>query len=185
MAKGTKDRMIAAAVRLLATRGLQGASLADILELANAPRGSVYHHFPGGKDELITAAVELAGRRSLEQLDGFDGRPPADVAERFFASWRELLVRTQYRSGCSVLAVTVAADSPELLDRSAHTFDVWQRRLADLFEHGGLSREAAKTYATTLIAVSEGAVVMCRAQRSTAPLDSVAQQFVTQLRSAG
>jgi TetR/AcrR family transcriptional repressor of lmrAB and yxaGH operons len=91
--------MIAATLRLLATRGLQGASLAEVLELADAPRGSVYHHFPGGKDELVAEAMARAGIRSIDILDGLDGQSPAAVGERFFASWRELLTRSNYRAG--------------------------------------------------------------------------------------
>ena len=175
--------MIAAALRLLATRGLQGASLAEILELADAPRGSVYHHFPGGKDELISAAVELAGRRSLDTLGGLDGQPPAVVADRFFAAWRELLIRSRFRAGCSVLAVTVAADSHELITRSGAVFDAWRDRLAELLSAGGMMSMDARRAATTLIAMSEGAVVMSRAAGSIEPLDIVAAQFRAQLQS--
>jgi TetR/AcrR family transcriptional repressor of lmrAB and yxaGH operons len=185
----TRDRMIAATLRLLATRGLQGASLAEILQLAAAPRGSMYHHFPGGKDELVAEAIALAGSRALSALDGLDGMPPAAVAERFFASWRSLLVRTGFRAGCSVLAVTVAADSAALIARSGAVFDAWRDRLSTLFEGGGISRGAADAQATALIALSEGAVVMCRAERSIRPLDTVAAHFLAQLpvraRSAG
>jgi TetR/AcrR family transcriptional regulator, lmrAB and yxaGH operons repressor len=185
MAQNTRERMIAAALRLLATRGLQGASLAEVLDLAEAPRGSFYHHFPGGKDELIASAIAQAGGRSLTVLAGLDGEPPAVIAERFFASWRDLLIRSQFRAGCSVLAVTIAADSPELIERSASVFDAWQERLADLFAQGGLPRNLAEAHATTLIAVSEGAVVMSRAKAGIEPFDTVARHFTEQLRMIG
>jgi TetR/AcrR family transcriptional repressor of lmrAB and yxaGH operons len=107
--------MITAALRLLATHG---ASLAEVLELADAPRGSVYYHFPGGKDELVAEAIARAGVRSIGVLDGLDGQSPAAVAERFFASWRELLTRSNYRAGCSVAAVTIATLSPDLPERA-------------------------------------------------------------------
>ncbi|MFD4960143.1 TetR/AcrR family transcriptional regulator [Microbacterium sp. NPDC058389] len=184
MEAGTRDRMIDAAIRLLATRGLQGASIAEVLELAEAPRGSVYHHFPGGKDELIAAALERAARRSLDQLAGLDGHPARDVADRFFASWRTLLTRTHYRAGCSVLAVTVAADSAALLDAAGGVFTAWQRRLAELFASGGMDAGTAAQQATALLAISEGAVVLCRAERSLAPLDHAAAVFATQLEGA-
>lgn len=183
MGRDTRDRMIAAALRLLATHGLQGASLAEVLELAGAPRGSVYHHFPGGKDELVGEALARAGVRSIEILDGLDGESPAAVAERFFASWRELLTRSNYRAGCSVAAVTIATDSPDLRELSGSIFESWRARLADLFTQGGLAPAAADAQSVALIAASEGAVVMCRAAARIEPLDVVAKVTIDQLKA--
>jgi TetR/AcrR family transcriptional repressor of lmrAB and yxaGH operons len=183
MGRDTRERMITAALRLLATHGLQGASLAEVLELADAPRGSVYHHFPGGKDELVAEAIARAGVRSIEILDGLDGQSPAEVAECFFASWRELLTRSNYRAGCSVAAVTIATDSPDLRQRSSLVFESWRARLADLFTQGGLAPAAADAQAVALIAASEGAVVMSRAAARIEPLDIVAKAIIDQLKA--
>lgn len=183
MGRDTRERMIAAALRLLATRGLQGASLAEVLELADAPRGSFYHHFPAGKDELVAEAISRAGVRSIDILDGLDGQSPPAVAERFFTSWRELLIRSNYRAGCSVAAVTIATDSPDLLERAGSVLESWRARLADLFTQGGLSPAAADAQAVALIAVSEGAVVMSRAAASIEPLDIVAKATLDQLKA--
>jgi TetR/AcrR family transcriptional repressor of lmrAB and yxaGH operons len=154
-----------------------------VLELADAPRGSVYHHFPGGKDELVAEAIARAGVRSIDTLDGLDGQSPAVVAERFFASWRELLTRSDYRAGCSVAAVTIATDSAELRERAGSVLESWRARLADLLTQGGLSPAAADAQAVALIAASEGAVVMCRAAASIEPLDIVAKATLDQLKA--
>jgi TetR/AcrR family transcriptional repressor of lmrAB and yxaGH operons len=61
MARDVRDRMIDGAIRLLAQRGLQATSFSEVLELTGAPRGSVYHHFPEGKDQLVSAANAVAG----------------------------------------------------------------------------------------------------------------------------
>jgi AcrR family transcriptional regulator len=66
-------RMVDGAIRLLAKQGLQATSFADKLALTDAPRGSVYHHFPGGKDQRVNAAVDRAGARALDALDGKQG----------------------------------------------------------------------------------------------------------------
>jgi TetR/AcrR family transcriptional regulator, lmrAB and yxaGH operons repressor len=183
MAGDTRARMIAATARLLAKGGLEGASLADVLEAANAPRGSMYHHFPGGKNQLVGEAIELAGRRSLEQMDGLDGQSPEAIADRFLDGWRELLVRTQFRAGCAVLAVTVAADSDEVLSRADSVFASWIQRLTQLFVAGGLPAPTASEYATGLIAASEGAVAISRAQRDLRPFEVVAKQLMDQVRA--
>jgi AcrR family transcriptional regulator len=174
--------MIAATARLLAQRGLEGASLADVLEAAKAPRGSMYHHFPGGKDQLIGEAVDLAGRRSLEAMDGLDGQSPEIVAERFIGGWRELLVRTDFRAGCAVLAVTVAADT-DVLRHADAVFAAWIERLTQLFVAGGLAPATSADLATGLIAATEGAVAISRAQRNLRPFEVVAKQLMDQVRA--
>src|SRR6187399_477784 len=100
--------MIESAVILLATRGLQGTAFSDVVERSGAPRGSIYHHFPAGKDELVEAAIHLAGERALGVLDAVDGQPPRAVTAFFLDVWRAVLVRSGLRAGCAVLAVTVA-----------------------------------------------------------------------------
>jgi TetR/AcrR family transcriptional regulator, lmrAB and yxaGH operons repressor len=175
--------MIAATARLLAQRGLEGASLTDILEAAQAPRGSMYHHFPGGKDQLVGEAIDLAGRRSLEHMGDLDGQSPEAVAGRFLDGWRELLVRTQCRAGCAVMAVTVASDSDDVLRHADSVFASWIERLTQLFVTGGLSPSTASDLAIGLIAASEGAVAISRAQRDLRPFDVVARQLVEQVRA--
>jgi len=175
--------MIQATARLLAQRGLEGASLADILDVAQAPRGSMYHHFPGGKDQLVGEAIDLAGRRSLASMDGLDGQSPEAIAGRFLAGWRELLVRTDCRVGCAVVAVTVATDSDDVRATAAAVFASWIERLTQLFVAGGLPESAASDLAIGLIASTEGAVAISRAQRDIAPFEVVAKQVLDQVRS--
>lgn len=183
MAGDTRARMIAATARLLAQRGLEGASLAAVLEAAKAPRGSMYHHFPGGKDQLIGEAVDLAGRRSLEHMGDLDGRSPEVVTARFLDGWRELLVRTQFRAGCGVLAVTMAADSDDVRRHADLVFAAWIERLTQLFVAGGLPGPTASDFATGLLAASEGAVAISRAQRDLRPFEIVAKQLIDQVRA--
>lgn len=177
MAAETKSRMVDGAVRLLATQGLQGTSFADVLELTGAPRGSIYHHFPDGKDELLAAAVDLAGSRALDAVDQWAGRAPAEVTEAFLGLWRALLERSGLRAGCAVLAVTVSTGSPELLTHAASVFRSWRTRLAELLREGGLTDDDAAGFAATLVAASEGAVVVSRAEQSMEPFELVAGQL--------
>jgi TetR/AcrR family transcriptional repressor of lmrAB and yxaGH operons len=170
--------MIDGAVTLLALHGLEGTSFSDVLERSGAPRGSIYHHFPGGKDQLVGAAIELAGERALGVLDHLHGSSPKVVTESFLDLWREVLVRSNLRAGCAVLAVTVATDSPDLLDQAASIFRAWRGRLAELFVEGGMPGDAAARLAATLVAASEGAVVLSRAERSLEPFDLVAAELL-------
>ncbi|WP_426592274.1 TetR/AcrR family transcriptional regulator [Cellulomonas sp. McL0617] len=182
MAGETKARMVDGAVRLLATQGTQGTSFADVLELTGAPRGSIYHHFPDGKDQLLAAAVDLAGARALGAVDGWVGRSPEEVTASFLGLWHAVLERSGLRAGCAVLAVTVSTGSPELLEHTAAVFRAWRTSLAALFSAGGLPDDDAAGFAATLVAASEGAVVVSRAEQSMEPFELVAGQLLGLVR---
>ena len=100
-----RSRMVEGAVRLLATKGVEGTSFAEVLEATDSPRGSVYHHFPGGKPELLHAALDLASERGLAAMEATRGQPGTVVIERFLALWRGLLDYSRLTAGCAVVAV--------------------------------------------------------------------------------
>jgi TetR/AcrR family transcriptional repressor of lmrAB and yxaGH operons len=177
MAQTARDRMVASAVVLLAKHGFQGASFAEVLADSGAPRGSIYHHFPEGKEQLIAAAVDAAGTRAVGLLDALEGRGPAEIVDGFMVMWRAVLERSGFTAGCSVLAVTVSADSRALLDAAGQVFRSWQARLAELFAAAGLAAADADGLATMMIAASEGAVVLARAEQAMAPLEAAHQQL--------
>ena len=178
MPSDARQKMIESAVVLLATRGLQGTAFSDVLERSGAPRGSIYHHFPDGKEQLVDAAIELAGDRALRVLDAVRDAPPKDVTGFFLDLWREVLVRSNLRAGCAVLAVTVATDSPDLLGHAASIFRAWRGRLAELYVTGGMPASAAARLAVTVIAATEGAVVVSRAEQSLEPFEEVAKALL-------
>ncbi len=177
MASGPRERMVESAIVLLARHGYGGTSFDRVLEQSGAPRGSIYHHFPEGKDQLVGAAIELAGARAIALLDGLEGKSPVAVVDAFMAMWRVVLVRSDLSVGCSVLAVTVSADSDQLRDVAGEIFSAWRFKLARLFDAQGVERSEALAFATTVVAASEGAVVMSRAERSFEPFEAVARQL--------
>ena len=169
-----RTKMVEGAVRLLALNGVEGTSFAEVLAATGAPRGSIYHHFPGGRTELLHAALDLASTRGLAAIEATRGRPPKTVVARFLDLWRELLDRSNLSAGCAVLAVTVASGNDELLDHAGTIFRTWTDRLAELFTVGGMKKQSARELAVTVIAATEGAVAMARAQRSREPFDHAA-----------
>ncbi len=183
MAGEVRRKMVEGATTLLARRGLQATSFSEVLELTGAPRGSVYHHFPEGKDQLVAEAVDLAGTTLVRLLDRQAGAPAVAVTTHFLAIWRGVLAQSTCESGCAVLAVAVAADSSALLQHAADVFRLWRERLAALLEQGGLTRKEARRFATVLIASAEGAVVMSRAAQDIEPFETVAKQLVEQARA--
>ncbi|MCW2857794.1 MAG: hypothetical protein JWR52_3409 [Marmoricola sp.] len=185
MAKGeARSRMVAGAVRLLAEKGLEGTSFAEVLAVTGGSRGSTYHHFPGGKNELIDAALDLAGAHASAALEAVRGRPASEVIAEFLALWRHLLAATELRAGCAVLAVTVAADEPDLLAHAGRIFHDWRDQLASLLVEGGLEPGRAPELAALTIAATEGAVALARAEKSWEPFDLVESFLVAETRRA-
>jgi TetR/AcrR family transcriptional regulator, lmrAB and yxaGH operons repressor len=182
MVSGVRDRMVAGAVRLLAQRGLQATSFSSVLAATNAPRGSIYHHFPGGKDELVAAAIAATQKHALGLLDRQPGAPAIEVAQSFLGAWRALLTHSDFDAGCALVAVTVAAETDAMRARTAEAFRAWQDRLARALAAGGLSADHARSAATLLLAASEGAVVICRAERDMRAFDLVADQLIEHVR---
>jgi TetR/AcrR family transcriptional regulator, lmrAB and yxaGH operons repressor len=184
LASDIKRKMIERAAILLATKGLQGTSFTEVLEASGAPRGSLYHHFPGGKDELVLDALDAAGERALAFLGSLEGKPAIDVATAFVGLWRMVLERSKFGAGCAVVAVTVATDQPELIERAASVFRGWRMRLAELLAKGGLPQHQAASTAASLIAACEGGVIMARAERAFEPFDLVTGNQLDAIRTA-
>jgi TetR/AcrR family transcriptional repressor of lmrAB and yxaGH operons len=180
-----RSRMVEGAVRLLATKGVEGTSFAEVLQATDSPRGSVYHHFPGGKPELLHAALDLASERGLAAMEATRGQPASVVIERFLALWRGLLDYSRLTAGCAVVAVTVAADNENLLDHAGTIFRAWTESLTGLCEAGGMDSNSARSFAVTVIAATEGAVAMCRAERSVQPFEEVHNVLLTLVESLG
>jgi TetR/AcrR family transcriptional regulator, lmrAB and yxaGH operons repressor len=184
LAGDTKQRMIELTVALLARKGLQGTSFKEVLEASGTPRGSLYHHFPGGKEELVLAALAIAGDQALSVLSRQRGKPATEVARAFIGMWRTVLEKSNFAAGCSVVAVTVAAEEPALLEKVGEVFRNNRLSLAKLLADGGVPAKRAIALAVSLIAACEGAVVLCRAERSMEPFDLVAGEQLAVIKAA-
>jgi TetR/AcrR family transcriptional regulator, lmrAB and yxaGH operons repressor len=178
-----RQQMIERTAVLLAKKGLQGTSFSEVLEASGAPRGSLYHHFPGGKDELVISAIEATQRHALGLIDRDTGASALEVTQSFLAAWRALLTYGDFDAGCALVAVTVAAETDALRQRTAEAFRAWQEKLARALHAGGLSADDGRSTATLLLAASEGAVVICRAERDIRPFEIVAAQLVEHVRA--
>ena len=183
MRDDVREKMVLGALRLLATNGLEGVSFSTVLELTGTPRGSIYHHFPKGKDQLIGLAVERAGQYLLQAMELPAGTTAVAVAEHFLGTWRRVLVDSRCRAGCAVLAVTVAASDSVLLRQARDVFQSWRARLTEQLLQGGLSPDQAKAFATMLITSVEGAVALSRAAQSPEVFDMTATMLLDQLNS--
>jgi AcrR family transcriptional regulator len=172
----TKRRMLNSAVLLLRERGAAGVTVDAVLAHSGAPRGSVYHHFPGGRNELVLGAARQAGDFITRMVDeaaaGGDAR---QVMGRFIAFWKHSLTDTDYRAGCPVVALAVDSreDIPDAAELVREIFARWQVSLSDLLVADGFSAERAQRLATLVVASVEGAIILARARRDLSSLDDV------------
>ena len=175
-----RQRMVVSAAQLLREYGANATSVDRVLAHSGASRGSVYHYFPQGRAQLIGEAVEFAGDYISGLIDAMvaDG-DPLRALHAFFDLWRTQLAGSDYRAGCPIIAVAVETndDAPQLARSAAAVFARWQDALAGLLERNGLAQERSMRLATVIIAAVEGAVIMCRAEQSTSPLDATAAEI--------
>lgn len=170
----TRERMLDSATTLLQRRGLAAMSFTEVLEASGAARGAIYHHFPGGKEQLAREAVTRHGadvRTGLAQLPDHDAHA---LVEAFFAAVRPVLAASAGGSGCAVAAVTVdigAGSATHLEQVAGEVFDSWRGELIGKLERAGLDALSADEIATLLLTLLQGAHVMCRAAGSLDPLD--------------
>jgi AcrR family transcriptional regulator len=179
----SRQQLVAGAADMIRRRGLNATSIREVAKHAGTPLGSTYHYFPGGKQQLATEAVRFAGDTVTRMLDKRLRAGPVDGLRAFLALWRDILTTTHFQAGCPVLAVSIEeATDGDALAAAAEAFTGWETRLADaLREHGAAD---AGQLATLVVAAAEGAVAMCRAQRSTQPLDRVSAQLESLLTTA-
>ncbi|MGX1806164.1 TetR/AcrR family transcriptional regulator [Nocardia sp. NPDC055321] len=179
----SRDRMLTGATLLFRERGVAGTALADIMERTGAPRGSVYHYFPGGKAQLAEEATDLAGRtmgRMISALLAAEG--PAGAVTAFVNHFRDQLLESDFTAGCPVAAGGMSGpDTPGARERAGEAFAEWESTLTSALWQHGLDRATAEELATTAVAAIEGALIMARAQRSTRPLDRIETFMLRQI----
>jgi len=174
----SRTRLIEATTALLADRGYHGTGMKDILGASHVVAGSLYHHFPGGKDELAAACVRRASHDVAARIDASLGnRPLVDAVEAFYTASAATLRATDFRTGCPVgtpAAETTTLAAP-VASAVAHAFIDWESALTrGLCAHGWPEGDAVET-ASILLSLFEGALLIARAQRTTRPLEVAAR----------
>jgi AcrR family transcriptional regulator len=178
-----RERMIVSTALLVRERGARATSIDDVLAHSGAPRGSVYHHFPGGRRQLLREAVEFAGDFVAKRIERADDA--VEVLDLLIGYYRDELVKSDFRAGCPVVAVAVEAGDPDsdLPEHAAAVFGRWQELIERQLVTQRVKRSRAAELAMLVIAAGEGAIVMARARRDVEPLDNVHRQMRALLRA--
>lgn len=193
MSSTTRDKMIAGAADLLSRRGVHATSLRTVVQHTGTPRGSLGHHFPGGKQQLLEEAVRHAAESVAVPLETLmKERGAVEGLQAFVGWWRRILESSGFEAGCPVLAVAVepmadeedAASGEHLRELAREAFERWEAILSAALRREGVPAGRAQRLGALTVAAIEGTVAMCRAARSTRALDDVQLELKAMLMAA-
>lgn len=189
----TKARLAESMLQLIQTSGYSGTGLNAVIEHAAAPKGSIYFHFPDGKEGLGIAAVELAAKQfeTLIAEAATSAGSAAEAARVAIEALATIVSESNFRLGCPVSVVTLemGAESERLRQACAAAFEAWIAPTSALLEASGVEAKEARSLATVVVSTIEGAVIVSRAMQSTQPLlsaaDVVAELINQRCKTAG
>jgi AcrR family transcriptional regulator len=171
----TRQRIVEASAELFRHQGYSATGVKQIVEAAQAPFGSLYHFFPGGKEELGAEAIRASGAIYALLISAvFDPAPDIVTGVRdFFAGAAEHLRETGYEDACPIatVALEVSSSSETMREACAEVFESWIEAGAGRHETAGINAERARELTIAILAALEGAFVLARALRTTEPLE--------------
>jgi AcrR family transcriptional regulator len=185
---GTRERIVAAAAQLYGRYGYNGVGLKQVAAESGSPIGSLYHFFPGGKDELAAEALQMSGAGYQTLVEGILENMPdlASGIEQSFAIAAEVLESSGYVDACWIetVALEVASTNEPLREVTAGIFDGWIESAAAWVESHGVAPEEARALGIAYITGLEGAFVLARSQRSREPLLATGRMLAAAAREA-
>lgn len=183
----SRERMITAALELFASRGYHGTAFSDVVEASGAPRGSIYFHFPGGKEELARAVVDAAEAEIVDMCDQAAARSdsPAAYVRTLADVVGERLENSGYRRGCAIatMVLELAPHSETIRESFESGFTRWRDVMAGHLSGWGMKPDQAQDAAVMIMSTIEGALLISRAMRSTDPLRAATDQLLLRLPS--
>jgi AcrR family transcriptional regulator len=188
MAQETRERIVQTSAELFRRQGFSGTGIKQIVAEASAPFGSVYHFFPGGKEQLGEEVIRWSGAIYGQLLDEFfkPGADPVAATRAFFAGAAETLRETDYADACPIatVALEVSSTNEPMRQACADVFDGWIEGATERLRDAGLPRGRSRALAISMIAQLEGAFVLARALRSTEPLEVAGALAAENMREA-
>jgi AcrR family transcriptional regulator len=170
--------MVVSAAQLIRRRGVSATGMREVAAQAGAPRGSLQHYFPGGKEQLVDEAVgwagRYAGRRIGRFVAGLDEPCPSALFAAMVAQWTDEYAAEGFAAGCPVAAATVGGSAPAA---AAAAFTAWRTPLAEALAGMGVPAARAASLATLMISTLEGAILLARADQDVRPLTTAVREL--------
>lgn len=165
----TRDRLLAATNESFRRRGYNGTSMKDVTSAAQAPTGSLYHFFPGGKDDLAAAVITTSGAayRELFEAIAHEAASPAAAVTDFFDGAAAVLEETDFIDPCPIgtVAREVASTNEALRRATEQVFASWIDAVTARLAAAGVAKQEAERLAAAIVAALEGGFVLARARR--------------------
>ncbi len=184
----TRDRILFAGAELFRRQGYAGTGLKQVVAEADAPFGSLYHFFPGGKEELAGEVLRAGGAFFLALYEAIIAAAPDLRAgvEDFFAGAAETLRATGFADACPIATVAgeVASTHDVLRRATADVFESWLGAIAADLADAGVTPERARPLALSILTLLEGAFLLCRSLRSTEPMEASGDAALALLSAA-
>ena len=173
----TRAKMLASAAEVMRERGAAGVTIDAVLARSGAPRGSVYYHFPDGRNQILTEALRYSGDSITAMIDDAAERGARVLLAEFVEFWERLLADGDFNAGCPVVAAAIAADDddPKLSAEAGAILGRWCAALTRAFVNDGFDDAEAASLAVMSIAALEGAVLLSRSTRNVDPLRQVGE----------
>lgn len=188
MATDTRERILEANALLFRLQGYTGTGMKQVGAEAGAPFGSIYHFFPGGKEQLGAETIRLAGDYYQDLVMGVMVAEPDPVSavEACFEGAAQTLRDTDYADACPIatVALEVASTNETLRKATAEVFDQWLTACSASFELVGIPKARARELAFMLLSLLEGGFLFSRAMRSTESLELAGRQMAAAVREA-
>jgi AcrR family transcriptional regulator len=185
--ESTKNRIVSSSAELFKRQGYNATGVKQIVDKARAPFGSLYHFFPGGKEQLGDEVIRWSGGLYLELIDMFfkDATDIPRAVSDFFIAAGETLTETDYADACPIatVALEVASTNEPMREATADVFESWIERTAGYFAAAGLSKKRARELAISTLASLEGAFILSRASRTTKPMKIAGDAAANALRA--
>lgn len=185
-----RERIVYSAAQLIRTQGVSATGLREIVAHAKAPRGSLQHYFPGGKDQLVREALAWSSRfaagRIAHFMSALEPPTPSGLFAAMVDQWRQEFTAKGFARGCPLAAVVTdtAAASDDLREVASSCFRDWHTPLREALATMEVPAARADSLALVMLSALEGAIVIARAHRDIAPLDSIAAELAPLLDGA-
>lgn len=189
MTSATRDRILDSTAELFRRQGYVGTGMKQIAAEASAPFGSVYHFFPGGKEELGAEVIRTSGRMYMQLFVAVIAEFPEDLLGAvggFFSGAAETLRDTDYADACPIatVALEVASTNETLRVATADVFGEWMDGAGAYFESFGIPGVRARELAFSMLSLMEGAFIFSRSMRTTEPMEIAGRAAVASVREA-
>lgn len=184
MSKGqqTKARLVEKTAELIAAQGYHATGINQITKESGTPMGSLYYHFPGGKDELVTSAMQAGSDLITQALHGIfsTNRDVSTAIRSIVELLSEQLERSAFMKGCPIATVTLetAAQNDMIQSLSQTIYRGWQVQIVQYLAQSGYDEQIASSLALFVVTVIEGGLLLSRAERSTIPLQQAGEQLI-------